>query len=84
MKIETLREAENWRLVRAEDGRCAVVEVRGGRVLSLHPERRREAPDTPDGIAQVVGDDGWRPPAEAEARFARMCRSERRYAEKLR
>lgn len=83
MRIEIVREAESWRLVRAEDGRCAVVEFRGGCVLSLHPERRRTAPDTADGIAQVVGDDGWCEPAEAEDRFAKMCRRERRYAERL-
>lgn len=83
MRIETLREAENWRLVRAEDGRCAVVEVRGGRVLSLHPHDRREASDTPDGVVHVVEPDGWRPPAEAEARFEEMCRRERRYAERI-
>ena len=83
MKIETLREAECWRLVRAEDGRCAVVEFRAGRVLSLHARKRREAPDTPDGVAQVVGEDGWSQLAEAEERFAKMCRRERRYAERL-
>lgn len=83
MKIETLREEESWRLVRAEDGRCAVVEARGGRVLSLHAEERREAEDTPDGVVAVVGADGWRAPAEAEARFEEMRRRERRYAERL-
>lgn len=84
MKIETLRQDDGWRLVRAEDGRHAVVECRGGLVLSLHPEARRQAPDSPDGIAQVVGDDGWCDAAEAESRFARMRRRERRYAERLR
>ena len=83
MRIETLREAECWRLVRAEDGRCAVVEFRCGWVLSLHPKARREGPDTPDGIAQVVGPDGWSDATEAEERFAEMCRRERRYAEKI-
>lgn len=83
MTIETLREAECWRLVRGEDGRCAVVEFRGGLVLSLHAGERREAPDTLEGVARVVGEDGWTAPAEAEERFARMCRGERRLAERL-
>jgi len=84
MRIETLREDDCWRLVRDEDGRCAVVECRAGLVLSLHAHRRREAPDTPEGIVQVVGADGWTDAAEAERCFARMCRDERRYAEDLR
>lgn len=84
MRIETLREADGWRLVRAEDGRHAVVECRGGLVLSLHPKARRQAPDSQDGMAQVVGDDGWCDAAEAENRFAKMCRRERRYAERIR
>jgi hypothetical protein len=83
MRIETVQESECWRLIRAEDGRCAVVEFRAGLVLSLHARERREAADTPEGAAQVVGDDGWTDPAEAEDRFARMCRRERRYAERL-
>jgi hypothetical protein len=83
MKIETLREAECWRLVRAEDGRCAVVEFRAGLVLSLHAHARREAPDTPEGVAHVVGEDGWAEAAAAEDRFAKMCRRERRYAERI-
>ena len=83
MTIETLREAECWRLVRGDDGRCAVVEFRDGLVLSLHSGERREAPETPEGVARVIGADGWSEPAEAEARFARMCRGERRYAERL-
>jgi hypothetical protein len=83
MRIETLREAENWRLVRADDGRCAVVEIRAGVVLSLHASERREGPDTPEGVAHVVGEDGWRAAAEAEDRFAKMCRRGRRYAERL-
>lgn len=78
-----MQESECWRLVRAEDGRCAVVEFRAGLVLSLRARERREAPDTPEGVARVVGDDGWTDPAEAEDRFARMCRRERRYAERL-
>jgi hypothetical protein len=83
MMIETLREEDCWRLVRGEDGRCAVVERRAGLVLSLHPHGRREAPDTPEGIVQVVGEDGWCSLAEAEERFARMCRRERRLAERI-
>ena len=83
MTLETLRQAECWRLVRAGDGRCAVIEFRGGLVLSLHARERREAPDTPDGVLLVIGEDGWTPLAEAEDRFARLCRGERRLAERL-
>jgi len=82
--IETLRQEDCWRLVRVADGRCAVVEFRAGVVLSLHPRSRREAADTPEGVLQVVGEDGWCTLAEAEARFEQMRRAEDRYAERLR
>jgi len=82
--IETLRQEECWRLVRIADGRCAVVEVRAGAVLSLHPRGRREAADTPEGVLRVVGEDGWCTLEQAEARFERMRNAEDRYAERLR
>lgn len=84
MRIETLREENGWRLIRAEDGRCAVVECRAGLVLSLHPRSRREAADTPEGLIQVVGEDGWCSLADAEGRLARMLRAEGRLSERLR
>lgn len=83
MKLETLRQEEAWRLVRAEDGRCAVLECRGGLVLSLHPHGRREASDTAEGMLEAIGADGWSSLAEAEDRFASMRRAERRLAERI-
>src|SRR3546814_18415241 len=41
------------------NGRFAVIERRGNEVLSLAPGARREAPDTPEGMAEVVGPAGW-------------------------
>ena len=67
----------------ADPGR-AVVERRAGLVLSLHPRGRREAADTPEGLIQVVGEDGWCSLADAEDRLARMRRAEGRLSERLR
>jgi hypothetical protein len=82
--ITVIREEESFRLIRGADGRCAVVEVRAGYVYSLDSRARAGAKDTAAGMAEVVGQDGWRDEASAAARFESMVRDERRLSEKLR
>jgi hypothetical protein len=82
MNIVTVHEAENYRLITDGRGHYAVVEVRDGWVYSLHSHARREAPDTPEGMAAVVGD-GWRERRRATERFLDMLRREKRYSEVL-
>jgi hypothetical protein len=82
MNIIIIHEAENYRLIANGEGHYAVIEARGGRVYSLHSHARSEAPDTPEGMAAVVGD-GWRNRQEARERFLDMLRCEKRYSEVL-
>jgi hypothetical protein len=82
--ITVIREQESFRLIRGVDGRCAVVEIRAGRVYSLDSHERAGAEDTAAGMAEVVGPEGWRDEASAAARFESMIRSGQRFAEKLR
>jgi hypothetical protein len=65
MAIQVIDSAGTFRLI-SDGSRYAVVEARAGHVYSLHGHDRREAPDGEDGMARVVGDDGWF--GEAEAR----------------
>lgn len=81
MNITILREAENYRLIRDDQDRYAVVEVRNGRVYSLNVKHRAEAEDTPAGMIEVIGDDGWSPEAAARRRFRSIVRQERRLSE---
>lgn len=80
MAIHTVAENAPYRLVRDDDGRYAVIEARSGKVYSLHGRDRRHADDSPEGIAAVVGDDGWRDERRARTRFEAMCRGEERYS----
>lgn len=81
MAIHIVAENKPYRLVRDDDGRYAVVEARAGKVYSLHGRDRRHADDTPEGIAAVVGEDGWRDEQRARERFEFMCRREERYGQ---
>lgn len=80
-EIAVLREAENYRLIKDDRDRYAVVEVRNGRVYSLDVKNRAEAEDTPAGMMAVVGADGWGPEAAARRRFRSAVRQERRLSE---
>ena len=80
-KITILREAENYRLVRDDQERYAVVEVRNGRVYSLNVKNRAEAADTTAGMIEVIGSDGWGSEAAARRRFRSIVRQERRLSE---
>jgi hypothetical protein len=82
MGITILHEVEPYRMITDGTGRYAVIEARNGRVYSLHGHDRREAPDTPEGIALVVGD-GWRDRERASQRFLSMIRGEKRYSEEI-
>lgn len=59
MPIRVLDYQESYRLITDGHGRYAVVEARNGHVYSLHGCHRREAPDGDEGMAKVVGQDGW-------------------------
>ncbi len=78
--VTVVCEEEPYRLISDAHGRYAVIEARGGRVYSLDPMNRHEAEDTPDGMACVVGDDGWRDEDRAWRRFNAMLHTEDRYS----
>ena len=59
-------EQKGSHLLIERNGRFAVIERRGNEVLGLAPGARREAPETPEGMAEVVGPAGWT--GEGEAR----------------
>ena len=80
MKIETIDEQEEYRLVRCGD-RYAVVEVRDGHVLSLHRHDRREGKDTQKGLAEVIGEDGWTSEDSARNGFRALVEEEVHWAE---
>ena len=80
MAVTIVLEEEPYRLITDGDGHYAVIEARNGRVYSLHSHDRREASDTAEGMAVVVGD-GWREQSAAMKRFQYMTRREARYSE---
>lgn len=83
MVAEIVEEVRPYRLIRGEDGRHAVVEARCGHVYCLdcdHP--RHAAPDTPDGMASVVGR-GWMDFAHATALFRQMVDGDEHYSQTL-
>lgn len=82
MVIKIVLEEEPYRLITDGEGHYAVIEARHGCVYSLHCHERREAPDTPDGMAAAVGD-GWRDRGRAIERFEYMTRRENRYAQTI-
>ena len=82
MTIMIVLEEEPYRLITDGDGHYAVLEARDGRVYSLHCHERHEAPDTPEGMAAIIGD-GWRERSRAMERYQSMIRRENRYSEML-
>jgi len=82
MAIKIVLEEEPYRLITDGAGHYAVIEVRDGCVYSLHCHERHQAPDTPEGMAAVVGD-GWCERTRAMERYEYMTRRETRYGEML-
>lgn len=69
MGIRIVDAKETYRLITDCAGHYAVVEARCGHVYSLHGNHRRGAPDGEEGMARVVGWDGWFPEDQARACF---------------
>lgn len=82
-RVEIIAEDEGFRLIGDGGGRFAVLEVRNGRVYSLHTHDRREGADDAAGMTRAVGADGWSGREEAESRYHDMVEGERRYREKM-
>lgn len=83
LTAHVVAEVRPYRLIENNDGRCAVVEARCGKVYCLdcdHP--RHVASDTPEGMAAVVGV-GWMERGHANALFRRMVDGEEHYGEML-
>lgn len=83
MRADIVQECKPYRLIRDEAGRHAVVEARCGHVYCMdcdHP--RHEAPDTPEGMAAVVGH-SWMDRDHAIALFKQMVEGEEHYGEML-
>ena len=81
--IQTVLEHATCRLIHDGRGRYAVIEARAGHVYSLDAQHTLEAPDTPEGMAQVVGPHGWLSREEAARRFRAICRDGRHLAETI-
>ena len=81
-RIEIVEERDEYRLVRRGD-RYAVVECRGDKVLSCHCPERREAHDTGQGMAKVIGDEGWMDEDAARRGFRAIVDEEVHWAEVL-
>jgi hypothetical protein len=80
MAVTIVLEEEPYRLITDGDGRYAVIEARNGLVYSLHSHDRREAFDTAEGMAAVVGD-GWCKPGTAMECYCYMTQREACYSE---
>lgn len=76
MAIQVLDHKETYRLITDQHGHYAVVEARCNRVYSLHGHHRREGPDTEEGMACVVGGDGWSDEKSARCCFDRAVKGE--------
>lgn len=83
MGIRIVDSKETYRLITDCVGHYAVVEARCGHVYSLHGHHRREAPDGEDGMARVVGCDGWFPEEEARACFDSAAGGEDYWRQKI-
>lgn len=82
--VDVLDTKETLRLVRnADDGRWAVVEVRGGRAYSPHGAHRAEAPATPEGMAAVVEPDEWTDETSAREAFRRLAEDGDHYSRRI-
>lgn len=76
MAIQVIAYKETYRLITDGNGHYAVVESRCNRVYSLHGHHRREGPDSEEGMACVVGKDGWCDEATARCCFERAVKGE--------
>ncbi|HEX7969622.1 MAG TPA: hypothetical protein VF502_15480 [Stellaceae bacterium] len=65
-------------------GRLAVVERRNGEVYPVGSEEREGYPDTPEGMAQAVGHDGWGDPETVRADFEEMAEQGEELAQRAR
>ena len=81
--IRTVLEHATCRLIGDGRGRYAVIEARAGHVYSLDPQHSVEAPDTPDGMAQVVGPRGWTSRDEAARLFRTIVKDGKHLAETI-
>jgi hypothetical protein len=82
MAITIVLEEEPYRLITDGNKHYAVIEARDGLVYSLRSHDRHEAPDTAEGMAEVVGD-GWCKPGMAMECYHYMIRHEVRYSQTL-
>ncbi|HJT08626.1 MAG TPA: hypothetical protein VJ747_16960 [Stellaceae bacterium] len=64
-------------------GRLAVVERRDGQIFSLNPDEREGYPDTPQGMAQAVGND-WGDAESVRATFEEVAEQGEEVAQRAR
>ena len=81
--IETVLEHATCRVIHDGRGRYAVIEARAGRVYSLDAQHSVEALDTPEGMAQVVGPQGWVSRDEAARVFRSIVKEGKHLAETI-
>lgn len=65
-------------------GRLAIVERRDGMVYGQGGDERDGFPDTPDGMAQAIGHDGWGDSETVRAQFEELTERGEALAEKSR
>lgn len=65
-------------------GRLAVVERRGGEVYGVGSDDREGYPDTPEGMIQAVGHEGWGDPETVRAEFEQLVEHGQEMAQRAR
>lgn len=78
--IKIVERADSLLLISDRNNRFAVVESRNGHVYSVHGHDRREAPFDEEGMARVVGDDGWFDEESARNAFRQAAGNGEAYA----
>ncbi len=81
--VQTVLEHATCRLICDGRGRYAVIEARAGHVYSLDARHSLEAPDTPEGMAEVVGPQGWMSRDDAGRLFRSVVRNGSHLAETI-
>ncbi|MBI2236033.1 MAG: hypothetical protein HYU60_03605 [Magnetospirillum sp.] len=84
MAVQVVDYQETYKLI-CDDcrRRWAVVEERCGKVYSLDAHHARHAPNTPEGMEEVVEPDGWCDEMAARRCFEEAVKGERYYSQIL-
>jgi hypothetical protein len=82
-RFDIVEEHGSFLLIRA-GSRFAVLKRRAGRVYPIMPGGREGEPMTAEGMAKVMGEEGWLPEPEARRLFTELSSRSDRLARVLR